>query len=330
MDLTLGKISARLVDPDLRDFLKAWPFDDLDPDSLESTRAILQDMVDRLDPRKSEDDIVQEECQIPGNSERPGTRGLLYRPVRKALQKRPAVFHVHGGGLLTGAPELRSDRNIAVAERHDCVVISPAYRLAPETKHPGAIEDIYAAFRWLWEKSEDLGIDRENIVIVGESAGGGLAAALTMLIRDRGEFPIKGQILLYPMIDDRTGTVEARSDYLGEFIWTAAANRFAWESYLPCKPGSDEVSPYAAAARQGDFSGLPPTFVMTGALDLFLSENLDFVGRLTSAGVPVGLHVYPGAYHAFDRAGDTRIGRQFTDDFNRALQGLFQGDFGRH
>jgi triacylglycerol lipase len=182
-----------------------------------------------------------------------------------------------------------------------CVAVSVDYRLAPETPFRGGIEDCYAALGWVCKNSAELGVDPRRVGVMGESAGGGLAAALALLARDRGEFPVAFQHLIYPMLDDRTCVRPDPNPYTGEFLWTAVNNRFGWSSLLGAVvPGSDNVSAYAAAARAKDLTRLPPAFISTGALDLFLEEDLDYAQRLIRSGVPVELHVYPGAFHAFD------------------------------
>ena len=157
---------------------------------------------------------------------------------------------------------------------------------------------------------------------MGESAGGGLAAALALLARDRGEYPIAFQLLDAPMIDDRT-CVRPPHPVAGEFVFTPASNRFGWRCLLGEEPGGDGVSPYAAAARAEDLSGLPPAFIATGALDLFLDENLDYAARLARAGVPIELHVYPGAPHGYALAGSAQVTRTATRDKLDALRRAF-------
>jgi acetyl esterase/lipase len=143
--------------------------------------------------------------------------------------------------------------------------------------------------------------------VKGESAGGGLAAALALLVRDRGELSLAFQHLLYPMLDDRTCVTADPHPFTGEFVWTPDQNRFAWAAFLGTAPGSANISPYAAAARAENLAGLPPAFLSVGALDIFLEENLDYARRLTRAGVPVELHLYPGAYHGFGIAAAARV-----------------------
>jgi len=156
-------------------------------------------------------------------------------------------------------------------------------------------------------------------VSMGESAGGGLAAALSLLLRDRGQSPLKYQYLIYPMLDDRTGSTVEPAATTGEFIWTRASNRFGWGSLLGHEPGREGVSCYAAPARAEDVSNLPPTFMYTGALDLFMEEDLDFAKRLMSAGVPTELHVYQGAIHGFEMIIGGPLSEQSSADLMRSL-----------
>lgn len=326
--------SAHLVDPELREFLELWPIRSLSETTLETARAIIDKVVEdnRLNPATSDvaQNVIWNEQLIPGSADQPSVRTLLYQPSDAGKQKRPGLFHIHGGGFVMGVPELNSLRDVAAVEHHDCIVLSPAYRLAPEAKFPAPLEDLYTSLKWFHDQAEVLGMDPDNIIVIGESAGGGLAAALAMLVRDRGEISIAGQILFYPMIDDRTGTVHDRGKYAGAFVWTAEMNRFAWESFLPGAPGSADVSSLAAPARSTDLSGLPPTIILTGALDLFATENLDYAKRLAEAGVPMGFHLYPGACHIFDLAGATRVGMWFAEDVDKALRSLMRREIGRH
>jgi len=154
--------------------------------------------------------------------------------------------------------------------------------------------------------------------VMGESSGGGPAAALALLVRDRGEFELAFQQLIYPMHDDRPCASEPHPT-VGQFIWTPHNNRYGWSSLLGREPGGEGVSPYAAAARAEDLSGLPPAYIHVGALDLFLEEDLEYARRLMRAGVPTELHVYPGAFHGFELAADSAVARQARDDRLAAL-----------
>jgi acetyl esterase/lipase len=200
-----------------------------------------------------------------------------------------------------------------------CVIVSVDYRLAPETAFPGAVEDCYAALKWFHQQAETLGVDRTRIGVSGMSAGGGLAAALAVYVRDKGESLLAFQNLIYPMIDDRT-CLRKPNPHVGQHVWTQRDNRFGWKCLLGVEPGSAGISSHAAAARAEDLSRLPPTYLAVGALDLFLQENLDYVNRLAHAGVPVEAHVYPGAYHGFNIARQATVARTAERDSRAALE----------
>jgi acetyl esterase/lipase len=263
--------------------------------------------------------VACNERKLPSINGAPSVRVLIYSPPA-AAQPAPAVLHIHGGGFLIGNPEMNDSRNRLLAQDMGCVVMSVDYRLAPETPFPGGIEDCYAALYWLHRHAGEMGIDPQRIAIVGESAGGGLAASLALLARDRGEVPVCFQQLIFPMLDDRTGTVGAEHPYAGEFLWRPASNRFAWQSLLNAPPGGSDVSPYAAAARAEDLAGLPPAFIAVGALDLFVEEDIDYARRLIRAGVPTELHVYPGAFHGYQMAPQARIAQQADRDAAAAIR----------
>ncbi|MGI4744811.1 MAG: alpha/beta hydrolase, partial [Janthinobacterium lividum] len=212
----------------------------------------------------------------------------------------PALLHLHGGGYVAGAARGQDAAHASLAAELGCVIASVDYRLAPESPHPGPVEDAYAGLKWLYDEARTLGVDRTRIAVGGESAGGGLAAALALLARDRDEVPIVFQHLIYPMLDDRTGTLGEPHPSAGEFIWTPEFNRFGWASLLGHEPGLPTTSPYAAPARAVDLSRLPPAFISVGALDLFIDEDIEYARRLIRAGVPTELHVFPGAFHGFD------------------------------
>lgn len=248
--------------------------------------------------------VACEQRFVPGPSGAPDVRVLVYMPPGKHGGQRPALLHVHGGGYVLGTPEINDGLNRAIAAEVGCVVVSVDYRLAPETRFPGAVEDCYAALGWLHKQAKPLGVDVTRVAIAGESAGGGHAAALALLVRNRREFKICLQLLDSPMLDDRTGSNSEPHPYCGEFVWTANSNRFGWRSLLGVEPGSPDVPADTVPARATDLSGLPPAFIAVGALDLFLEESIEYARRLIRAGVPTELHVIPGAYHGFFVAGE--------------------------
>lgn len=308
--------SRHLVEPDLIPFIDAMPTMTLSADNLAAIRAARDGMLSQLPPFP--DTVSVEQRHIPGPAGAPPVRTKIYR--RKAgAALRPAILHLHGGGYIMGNPEFMGPQCALWADAFDAVVVGPAYRLGPETSYPGNVEDAYAALAWMVVNAAELGIDTARIAVAGESAGGGLAASLALLVRDRGEYRFCHQQLIFPMIDDRTATRTDLSPMYGEYIWNKGSNQFGWASLLGQAPGGEGVSPYAAAARAMSLKDLPPVFMATGALDLFTEENLDYAKRLMADGVPVELHVYPGAPHGFMQAATARVSRAYARDAMAAL-----------
>lgn len=253
-----------------------------------------------------------------GNDERPPVRMLIHRPADD--EPLPVYFHIHGGGFVLGNPEMSAPRNVSIAEKAHCCVVSVDYRLAPECQYPNPVEDCYAALKAIIANRNQLGIDPDRIAIGGESAGAGLAAALAIMIRDRQELNISGQLLTYPMLDDRTA-VKGRWPDKKFHVWNPQDNYFGWRAMLGHEPGSKhDLSPYAAPARLADFAGLPPTFLAVGALDLFLNENINYANRLIEADVPSEIIVYPGAFHGFILSTTAPVAKRYQRDFIRALK----------
>ncbi|KTF70158.1 alpha/beta hydrolase [Sphingomonas sp. WG] len=245
--------------------------------------------------------------------------GVRARPARC-----PAILHIHGGGMISGRARNMTAFCQTIAAEFDCVVVNVDYRLSPETRFPGPVEDNYAVFAWLVENAAELGVDPSRIAVLGGSAGGGLAAMVTMLARDRGGVQPCQQILLYPMLDDRTGSTRKPAPHLAPVGWSAEANAFGWSAFLGVPAGSAKVPAGAVPARAPNLSGLPPSFIGVGALDLFVDEDLDFGRRLIEAGVPTALHVSPGAFHAFDFVvPDAAVSKAFTQAWKAALRTAF-------
>jgi len=233
----------------------------------------------------------------------PGPAGdvplILLQPAGPTNELRPVLLHLHGGGLVMG--DLRSDvpGMVELAAAHDAAVLSVEYRLAPEHRYPAAIEDAYAALVWLAAEADDIGLDRRRIVISGVSAGGGLAAALALLVRERGGPALLGQMLICPMLDDRSSSGSAMQ-MQGHGSWDRTANATAWAAYLGPAAGGPGVPGTAAAARADDLSGLPPAFIDVGSAETFRDECVDYAARLWACGGDAELHVWPGGCHAFD------------------------------
>ncbi|MGE0531348.1 MAG: alpha/beta hydrolase [Hyphomonadaceae bacterium] len=264
--------------------------------------------------------VLQKVRSVPGPPGAPDITLTIYTP-RNARGPLPCIYHIHGGGYVGGAAAQLEPLHRPMAFDLNCVIVSVDYRLAPEHPFPAGIEDCYAGLGWTFANASELGIDRDRIGVMGESAGGGLAAALTLLARDRGEYRLAFQHLIYPMLDDRTCVAAEPNPVAGEFIWTAHNNRFGWTSLLGHEPGRPDVSPYAAAARATDLRGLPPAFIACPTLDLFIDEDIAYAARLARAGVAVELHVYPGGFHGFDIfGGDAPISVRAREHSREALR----------
>ncbi|MEH3038103.1 MAG: alpha/beta hydrolase [Sphingomonas adhaesiva] len=304
--------SRHLVDPELLPLLETWPTMTLTADLLPLARG-------REIPRPPvpPTDVSRERVEVPGRDGAPDVGMDVYLPG-DARGPVGCIYHIHGGGYVLGAAAEMEFFLRPMAQELGCAIVSVDYRLAPETVHPGPLEDCYAGLAWTFANAARLGVDPARIGVLGQSAGGGLAAGLALLARDRGVYALAFQHLVYPMIDDRTCT-GAPHPQAGEFIWNRGSNRFGWASLLGQEPGGADVSPYAAAARATDLVGLPPTYIMTGALDLFVEEDIDYARRLIAAGVPTELQVYPGAFHGFDASPDAAVAKRARADRNAAL-----------
>lgn len=231
---------------------------------------------------------------VPGPAGGPDPRLRLYAP--NSGRQPAALYWIHGGGTVIGDLEMNDHYCANIAERLGILVASIDYRLAPEHPYPAGLEDCYAGLAWLFSSIAELGLDSDRIAVGGGSAGGLLAAALALLARDRGRLRPCFQLLVYPMLDDRNATRSAHA-ITDPRVWDRASSLAAWDAYLEGKAGAADVSAYAAPARATDLSGLPPAYINVGDLDLFLDEDIAFARALGAAGVPVELHVYPGAYH---------------------------------
>src|ERR1700730_3063840 len=253
------------------------------------------------------------ERHIPGPPGAPEVHLWVVDPA--PLEKgKPLLLHMHGGGFMM--PDLfLMPRLQEIATGCHCVVVSVDSRLAPETRYPGSLEDNYAALKWVHAHAAELGIDRSRIAVGGESAGGGHAASLAVhaLDRNKEDVPICFQLLIYPQLDDRTGSTRPAPRAIGHFIWTPSTNRFAWSSLLGVPAGSSKVPTAAVPARVASVAGLPTAWIGVGSIDLFVEEDMEYAQRLVHAGVATELLVVPGAFHGFDRlVPDAEVSRQFS------------------
>ena len=279
--------SHHALDPEVAAVAELVPFADLNAEILATFRTAFA----LETPASATVDRI--EHVVPGDPAVP----LRVHRAKGAGGARPCVYSIHGGGYVLGSNTMDDPRLEDWCPKLGVVGVSVDYRLAPETPYPGPLEDCYRGFVWTHAHADELGIDPERIGVMGVSAGGGLAAALALLVRDRGEVPLAFQLLDSPMLDDRQRTPSSRGDDLA--VWSRGSNTFGWKSYLGDLYGRDDVPATAAPARAEDLSGLPPALVSVGAVDGFRDEDIDYALRLNQAGVPTELHVYPGACHGF-------------------------------
>lgn len=262
-----------------------------------TNRAALRLLREGLASTDVREGIRHDVRRIPATNDGPSVSVHTYqRPDR--IRPSGALLWVHGGGFIAGDVAGGHAFCSRVADETGVLVVAVEYRLAPEHPFPAALDDCYAGLCWVHEQADVLGVDHGRIAVGGESAGGGLAACLAQKAHDRGDVPVCAQILVYPMLDDRT---VLRADQTGgQLVWTAASNRYGWTSYLGRPPHADAPPPYAAAARRENLAGLPPAWIGIGTLDLFHREDVDYAHRLQAAGVDCDLLVVPGMYHGMD------------------------------
>jgi acetyl esterase/lipase len=272
------------------------------------------------DPRVQRSDAV-----IPGVDGRPGVPVRWYRPVgtEGAL---PCLVWLHGGGYIMGTLDENDDRLDRMVIELGCAVVSVDWRLAPEHPYPAGLDDAETVWRRVAGDPETFGVDPDRLVVGGASAGAGLAAALCLRLRDGGLRQPALQLLIYPMLDDRelTASIRAAEDPGHWGLWHLAANRLCWAAYLGSLAGGD-VPATAAPARADDLTGLAPAFLGIGDVDAFLDENVDYAARLSRAGVPAELHVYPGVIHGgFGARPSTPRTAQLLRDIYEALGAAFK------
>jgi acetyl esterase/lipase len=288
-------------DPELRPFLDALAAGGRPEFSLENIPLIRQ--APPLVPPPTDEDLRRggayevTRVSAPGPAGAPDVPLLVLRPAAAAAPVA-CLYFIHGGGMIIGDNRSGLAGALDHAQELGLAVVSVDYRLAPETPHPGPVEDCYAGLAWTVEHAAELGIDPARVIVGGVSAGGGLSAAVALLARDRGGPALAGQLLICPMIDDRNNTPSARQ-MAGLGVWDQSANNTGWTALLGDARGGPDVSPYAAPARATDLSGLPPAFVDVGSAETFRDEDVAYATRIWQAGGSAELHVWPGGFHAF-------------------------------
>ncbi|MFF4761334.1 alpha/beta hydrolase [Streptomyces sp. NPDC001276] len=250
------------------------------------------------------------ERRAPGPDGAPDVPLLIARPTGLA-DGAPVIYHLHGGGMMSGTSRTGVQGILREwAGPLGLVVVSAGYRLAPEYPYPAGVEDCYAGLVWVARHCTEIGGDPSRIVVAGGSAGGGLSAAVALMARDRGGPRLAGVLAMCPMLDDRNDTPSARQ-MAGRGVWDRHANEVGWASLLGKAHGTDEVPPYAAPARAGDLSGLPPVYIDAGAAETYRDEDVAFATRVWQSGGDAEVHVWSGGFHGFDQiAPDATISRE--------------------
>lgn len=249
-------------------------------------------------PRTAGNHFETEEVHVPRSDGDGSIRLAIFRPEGKS-DTLPCLYFIHGGGMIVGSIDNIREEATKLANLLKVVVVAVEYRLAPEHPHPAPVNDCFDGFNWVARNAAKLGIDPSRIGMFGESAGGGLAAATALMIRDRGGSGLLFQVLIAPMLDDRNDTPSSRQ-FSGVWPgWPREMNLLGWQALLGNSAGTDRVSEYAAPSRASDLSDLPETYIEVAGLELFRDEDISYGQRLMEHNVPVEMHVYPGTFHSW-------------------------------
>ena len=304
------------VDPELAVELRKYPpIETPNAQNLATMRA-----ADKNSLVMSEPELRPRKMTIPGPTQVGDVTVLVVDP-KPDQRNRPAVIYIHGGGFIVGHADTNLRLLQKAARATGALTVSVDYSLAPEARFPVAMEQSYATLAWLHRNSARLGIDPTRIAVMGDSAGGAHAASLTIAARDRGEFPIAYQCLIYPALDDRTGSTHQMPLSMGHFLATPEYVRFAWSALLGRPAGSPSPPRGSVPARVKDLSGLPPAFIGVGSIDLLCDEGIEYARRLALTGISTELFIVPGAYHGFDIvAPNAKLTLQFYNVWQNALR----------
>ncbi len=257
-------------------------------------------------------------------------RVCVFTDKNKAPDNAAGLLWLHGGGYALGLPEQDQVFIERFVKDNNCVVVAPDYRLSTEAPYPAALDDCRSALRWLKDNSSQLGVRSDKLFVGGDSAGGGLTAALTLYERDNKEVSIAFQMPLYPMIDDRMSGESAKDNNAP--VWNSKVNAMAWKMYLGGLADA-EVSPYAAPARALELSGMPPTCSFVGTIEPFYDETVAYINALEESGVPTFFETFEGCFHAFDimcpKSGAAkRATALLMDSFHYALHNFTAAQYG--
>ncbi|MGH9016355.1 MAG: alpha/beta hydrolase [Acidimicrobiales bacterium] len=300
-------------DPELAPIVGLIPTRDMT--DVEGSRAWLRDMMAPLNEHVDTTgvDIVDREVATTDGP----VPVRLYAPSAPASTTRPALLDIHGGGFVVGSIDMEHGFAVQVARELGAVVVAVEYRLAPEHPFPAGLDDCYGVLRWMHDDTGTLGIDRGRIAVGGQSAGGGLAAAVALLARDRGGPPLCFQFLGIPELDHRLATTSMRT-FVDTPMWYRANAELSWRYYLGTDPG--DVSAYASPAVATDLAGLPPAYVTTMEFDPLRDEGIVYALRMMEAGVTVELHTFPGTFHGSAAVPTAAVSRRAHQELLVALR----------
>ncbi|KAA9381801.1 alpha/beta hydrolase [Microbispora cellulosiformans] len=285
------------LDPELRELLADMPLmSELDMEALTQLRRLPSPPLDALLAHRQVD---RREVTVPAPDGAAIALSVFSPAGAARAASAPCVYWIHGGGMVMGDRFGQLDIPLEWLDRFGAVVVSVEYRLAPEATGTAPVDDCYQGLLWIAEHSAELGVDPARIVVAGASAGGGLAAGLTLLARDRGTPPIAAQMLICPMLDHRNASTSSRQYSGGPGVWTREMNEFGWRCVLGGLTG-DAVPPYVSPALADDLSGLPATYIDTGSAEVFRDEDTDYATRIWAVGGQAELHVWAGGFHGFD------------------------------
>ena len=284
-------------DPDLSTLLAGLPqTPQLNAETLAQIRPFASAPLEPLVAGRA---VERREITVPAPDGTPIPLSILRPAAADRAIAAPCVYWIHGGGMVMGDRYSQIDIPLAWLDLFGAVVISVDYRLAPEAGGTTLVEDCYHGLVWAVEHSAELGIDPGRVVVSGASAGGGLAAGVTLMARDRATPAIAAQVLIGPMLDHRNSTTSSRQYSGGNGVWTREMNGFGWRSVLGPRTG-DQVSPYVSPALAADLSGLPTTYIDAGSAEVFRDEDVDYATRIWAAGGQAELHIWAGGFHGFD------------------------------
>jgi acetyl esterase len=306
---------AYSYDPELAPVVPLLP--EVDIANVPAARTRLDEMVEQFSTPIDEAVLDVENHAAPGFDGDPDVAVRVYRP-RRASGVVPAVLYIHGGGFVVGSVLAEQENAAAIASTLGIVVASVEYRLAPEHPFPAALHDCVASLNWLSQEAEELGVDPGRVGVYGSSAGGGLAAALTLFCRDHGGPSLCFQFLAVPVLDDRLTTQSMRT-FIDTPQWNRPSAELSWAYYLG-SAGSKQVSPYAAPARADDFRNLPPAYVSTMEFDPLRDEGIFYALALLEAGVQVELHSFPGTFHGSVQVKTARVSKRIAHEQTHVLR----------